>query len=323
MKAQRISVTGSIGRTLSSVILRADGKKLLAKGRVISEEDVRSLENECLNEVSVAQLGEGELGELDAVSQLADKIGQGALEARLAAGGRAKLFTTEPCCVLVNEEVLNQINSRPSMVVATTRNFTWAAQGIQVAVVKSAPFVVPRTDFKALLSIVQERGPILEARPIRSPTVAVLYTDPVDGERARQLFENSTRKRLSRFGASASASLSSVEEESAVAHSLQHALATKPTAVLIASTTAPAGPGDVIGRALVRAGCEIECFLAPLEPGCLLLLGYVGHVPIVCAPGSFRPAGPNGVDRLLPPMLAGYRVSKWEVAGLGHGGLLV
>jgi len=125
--------------------------------------------------------------------EIASKIGCGAIEVRLAPGGRAKLFTTEPCCVLVNEEVLNQINSRPGMVVATARNFTWAGQGIQIAVVKSSPFVVPKTDFEILMSFVQERGPILEARPIRSPTVAVLYTDPVDGKRARQLFENSTR----------------------------------------------------------------------------------------------------------------------------------
>jgi molybdenum cofactor cytidylyltransferase len=28
------------------------------------------------------------------------------------------------------------------------------------------------------------------------------------------------------------------------------------------------------------------------------------------------------VDLTLPPMLARYRVSGWEVASLGHGGLL-
>jgi len=31
---------------------------------------------------------------------------------------------------------------------------------------------------------------------------------------------------------------------------------------------------------------------------------------------------PNVVDLVLPPMLARYRVSGWEVACLGHGGLL-
>jgi molybdenum cofactor cytidylyltransferase len=116
--------------------------------------------------------------------------------------------------------------------------------------------------------------------------------------------------------------LSSVEKESAVTESLQNLLRIKPTAVLIASTTAPAGSDDVIGRSLVRVGCQIERFLAPVEPGNLFLLGYKDAVPIVSAPGCFHSVRRNIVDVMLPPMLARYRVSAWEIAALGHGGLL-
>jgi hypothetical protein len=28
------------------------------------------------------------------------------------------------------------------------------------------------------------------------------------------------------------------------------------------------------------------------------------------------------LDLILPPMLARYRLNDWEIAGLGHGGLL-
>jgi molybdenum cofactor cytidylyltransferase len=59
-----------------------------------------------------------------------------------------------------------------------------------------------------------------------------------------------------------------------------------------------------------------------VEPGNLLLLGYKEEIPIVSAPGCFRSAKPNVVDLILPPMLARYRVSGWEVACMGHGGLL-
>ena len=53
-----------------------------------------------------------------------------------------------------------------------------------------------------------------------------------------------------------------------------------------------------------------------------VLLGYKDDVPVVSAPGCFRSAKPNIVDLVLPPMLARYRVSGWEIACLGHGGLL-
>jgi molybdopterin biosynthesis enzyme len=107
-----------------------------------------------------------------------------------------------------------------------------------------------------------------------------------------------------------------------VAHSLEHLVRAKPTVILVASTTSPAGPDDVIGRAMTHIGCHIERFLAPVEPGNLFLLGYKDDFPILSSPGCFRSARPNVLDLVLPPLLARYRVSGWEVACLGHGGLL-
>jgi molybdenum cofactor cytidylyltransferase len=218
---------------------------------------------------------------------------------------------------------MKQINCTASVAIATALNFGYAKAGQRIATVKSAPFAVAQAQLEAVVSILKERGPILQARPIRSPSVAVLYSDVTSGDRARQLFENIMRQRLERFNLAPNYSLSSIEEEMAVAKSLQHLLKMKPTTILIASTTAPAGPEDVVGRALARIGCHLERFLAPVEPGNLLMLNYKDDVPIVSAPGCFRSAKPNVVDLILPAMLARYRVSGWEVACLGHGGLLI
>ncbi len=130
------------------------------------------------------------------------------------------------------------------------------------------------------------------------------------------------RQRLERLNAAPSFVLNAVEEESAVSRALVQMLRSKPSGILIASTTAPAGPEDVIGRAMARVECHIEKFLVPVEPGNLMLLGYKDDVPIVAAPGCFRSARNNVVDLVLPPMLSRYRLSGWELASLGHGGLL-
>ena len=275
-----------------------------------------------MNQVWVTELEEGEVGEDDAVMQVASEIGCGTLEIRLAAGGRANLFTTEPCCVLVDDELLKQINCTASMAIATSINFSYARSGQRVATVKSTPFAVDRQELEAMISIVKERGPILQARPIRAPAVAILYSDPVNGERARQLFENIMRQRLNHIGTSASF-CPLVGRGGGRCGALPTAsLAFQANRRLDRIHHRPAGPDDVIGRAMVRAGCHIERFLAPVEPGNLFLLGYKDDVPIVSAPGCFRSAKPNIVDLMLPPMLARYRVSGWEVACLGHGGLL-
>jgi molybdenum cofactor cytidylyltransferase len=322
MRAQTVEVKNSNGRILCCTVFRSGGKKLLAMGHVISEEDIRVLESEGMDKVWVTELEDGEVGEDDAVCMIASEMGCGCFEIRIAAGGRANLVATENCCVLVDDELLKQLNCTASVVISTSLNFSYAMAGQRIATVKSAPFAVACEQLDTLVSILRERGPILQARPVRSPAIGVLYTDPVSGERAKQLFEAIMRQRLERFGVTPNYALACCEEETAVGRSLQHLTRSKPSVILVASTTAPAGPEDVIGRAMARAGGHIERFLAPVEPGNLLLLSYKDEIPIMSAPGCFRSAKPNVIDLLLPPLLARYRVTGWEVACLGHGGLL-
>lgn len=322
MRAQTVDVKSSTGRILCCTVFRPGGKKLLAKGHIISDEDVRVLESEGMDRIWVTELEDGEVSEDDAVCSVASEMGCGSFEIRLAAGGRANLLATEKCCVLVDDELLKQINCTASVVIATALNFSFAVPGQRISTVKSAPFAVSAAQLEAVTGILKERGPILQARPIRTPSVGVLYSDPVNGDRARQLFENIMRQRLERFGVGPNFVLSCVEEEESVTRSLQHLLRSKPSVILVASTTAPAGPEDVVGRALGRIGSHMERFLAPVEPGNLLMLAYKDEVPIISAPGCFRSAKANVVDLILPPLLARYRVSGWEVACLGHGGLL-
>ncbi len=322
MRARIIHVKQSKGRTLLSTIVRPDGRKVLPKGHLIREEDARMLESEGLIEVWVTELEEGEVGEDHAVLEIAGAIACGSVEVRIAAGGRANLVTTEQACVLVDDALLKEINGGASFAIATSRNFSCLNARQRVATVNSVPFAVVGQDLAEVMDILKGKGPIIQARAIRTPAVGVLYCDPFNGDRARELFESIMLRRLSRFAITGSLVVSSLEEEAAVARALRTLLDAQPTCVIIASTTAPAGPDDVVGRAMIGAGCKIERFMAPVEPGNLLLLGYKEDTPIVSAPGCFRSAKWNVLDVILPPLLARYRLSARDIAGLGHGGLL-
>jgi molybdenum cofactor cytidylyltransferase len=322
MKTQTIEVVESAGRVLSSAIFRPGGRKLMAKGHVLREDDIRTLQMEGLRQIIVAQLEEDDVSEDEAVSGIAAEMACGSCEIQLAAGGRANIVATEDCCVLVDEDLLKQVNCTSGLVVATSLNFSHVRAGQRIATVKSAPFAISRADFEGSLAMVRERGPIMQARPMRGVSIAVLYCDIVNGDRARVQFESVVRHKLERFGIHSHASISVLENEEHVSRGLQHLLRSQPSALLVASTTSPAGPDDIVGRAMSLIGCQMERFLAPVEPGNLLLMGYKDDIPVVAAPGCFRSLKPNVVDLLMPPLAARYRVSTWEIACLGHGGLL-
>src|SRR5258705_5594346 len=122
MRAQTVDVKSSTGRILCCTVFRPGGKKLLAKGHVISDEDIRVLESEGMESIWVTELEIGEVGEDEAVCAVASEMGCGAFEIRVAAGGRADLFATEKCCVLVDHELLRPINFPASVLIPTAPN---------------------------------------------------------------------------------------------------------------------------------------------------------------------------------------------------------
>src|SRR6202051_967060 len=262
MRAQTIEIQTSAGRILSSAVFRPGGKKLLAKGHILRAEDVRVLQSEGMERIWVTELEEGEVPEDEAVCAIAGEMACGSYEIQLAPGGRANLIATENCCVLVDDELLRRVNCTSGVVIATTLNFSFAMAGQRIATVKSAPFAVAGTDFDVLLSMLRECGPIMQARPIQSAGVGVLYCDPGNGDRARSLFESVLRQKLERFGVRSHTGLAVLENEEHISRGLQHLLRTKPSVILVASTTAPAGPDDAVGRAMAKIGCPIERFLA-------------------------------------------------------------
>lgn len=322
MHIQTIDITASTGRILSSAVFRPGGRKLLAKGHILREEDVRVLLSEGMKEIWVTVLDENEVSEDEVVCAIAGEMACGSYEAQVVAGGRANLIASEDCCVLVDEDLLRQVNCTSGLVIASLLNFTFAAAGQRIATIKSAPFAVAQSDFEGCREMLRNHGPILQARPVRGANIGVLYCDPLSADRAKTLFEPVVRQKLERFGLRSHLNLSVLETEEQVAAGIKRLLLSRPAAILIASTTAPAGPDDAVGRAMERVGCRIERFLAPVEPGNLLLMGYHDGTPVLSVPGCFRSLKPNVVDLLMPPMMSRYQISTWEVACLGHGGLL-
>ena len=80
---------------------------------------------------------------------------------------------------------------------------------------------------------------------------------------------------------------------------------------------------DVIPAAIRLAGGEVVQVGMPVDPGNLLVLGKVGNVHIVGAPGCARSPKENGFDWVLDRILAGEQPTSQDISGLGVGGLLM
>jgi molybdenum cofactor cytidylyltransferase len=93
--------------------------------------------------------------------------------------------------------------------------------------------------------------------------------------------------------------------------------------VIVFGASAIADRRDVIPAALTGIGGAIEHFGMPVDPGNLLLIGNAGGVPVLGAPGCARSPVENGFDWVLMRLLAGLKVTRAELTGMGVGGLLM
>jgi molybdenum cofactor cytidylyltransferase len=148
MRALTLDVQQSAGRILCCTIFRPGGRKLLAKGHVLSDEDIRLLQTEGMRQVWVTELEDGEIGEDEAVMAVAEAMCCGAVEIRLAAGGRANLIATQDACALVDDELLKQNNCTSSIVIATVSNYRYVRSSERIATIKSAPFAVAKAQLE-------------------------------------------------------------------------------------------------------------------------------------------------------------------------------
>jgi molybdenum cofactor cytidylyltransferase len=93
--------------------------------------------------------------------------------------------------------------------------------------------------------------------------------------------------------------------------------------VIVFGASAIADRRDVIPAAITGLGGGIDHFGMPVDPGNLLLIGHAGGRPVLGAPGCARSPVENGFDWVLMRLLAGLKVNRAELTGMGVGGLLM
>ena len=167
-------------------------------------------------------------------------------------------------------------------------------------------------------------GPLVRVAPFK-PLEAALISTSLPGTKPTLLDKNraALEERLSAIGSRLVFEQRTAHEAGALATAIASAKAKGADPILVFGASAITDRRDAIPAAIEKAGGHILHFGMPVDPGNLLLLAYKDDVPIVSAPGCFRSAKPNVVDMVLPPLLARYHVTGWEIACLGHGGLLV
>nr|WP_310522795.1 NTP transferase domain-containing protein [Polymorphobacter sp.] len=288
------------------------------KGRILTAADITAAAMSGLQQLVIARLSPGDIGEDDAAAHLASTLAGPGLAVLPAAHGRANIAAQSAGILTLDPAMVAAVNAcDESLTLATLAPQSRVNTGEIVATIKVIRYAVAAD---ALAAATATATPIALAA-FRRLTIALLSTT-LDGTSDKLLTktEHVTRNRVESTGC-AMITLPHCRHETAT---LAAALANLPSAdiLLIAGASATVDRGDVIPAAIIAAGGHVERLGMPVDPGNLLCLGSIAGKPVIGLPGCARSPKRNGFDIVLERLVAGIPVTSHDIAMMGAGGLL-
>jgi molybdopterin biosynthesis enzyme len=272
----------------------------------------------------VGALEDGDVHEDDAARRLALACMREGVTTSDASGGRVNLLSAFGGLVKVGAEALRQVNLIDGLTVATLRHDTLAAANKIVATIKVIPFAVPEADIARAEVICGAHSGIVGVRALRSLQVGVILAgSEASKARVMKAFAPAIRARVEELGSNVRDVVYVPHQSQAIANAIELLRLANTELIMIAGETSIMDREDVTPRGIVQAGGVIEHYGAPVEPGNLLLLAYLGDIPVVGAPGCVRSRETNVVDLILPRLLAGERLRREDIVEFADGGLLL
>jgi molybdenum cofactor cytidylyltransferase len=321
-----ILLNDAVGKLVAHNITGPDGVRLLHKGKVLAAADIEVLRAHDLSHVYAAWLDPGDVDENTAALRTASLICGGNIEASRAAAGRVNLKASSPGVLRIDVARLTAINECDGITVATIPTNTYITPHKTIAIVKIIPFAVPESDLLTVAHLASAGGPLLHIDVLETHTVGlILYGSPALRDKLAADFAPLT-DRITALGSEVYRAdfidMGNPHIEQVLAEALEQMRRIGVKLILLAGETAVMHRNDMIPRAVEQSGGTIESVGVPVEPGNLMMLAYLGDVPVLSAPSCARSARPNVVDQVIPRLLVGEHLTRTDIIALAHGGLL-
>jgi len=326
MKFEPVPLSAAKGMIMGHNVAGTDGRRLVRKGKPLSDDDLDALRALGRTSVYVALLEEDDVDENTAARRVAKAVCGPGLSIAGGSVGRTNLLSIETGLLRVDVDRLMQINECNGITLATLRNHSPIHERQIVATIKIIPYAVPESILSRVEAIADEGRPIVRVDALAFHSVGMILSGSKSIQQKLTADFSPLRERVENLGSSVIrtdfVALDDEADEVALADVLGQQLASGIRLILLAGETAIMDEHDIVPRAVGRVGGHVESTGAPVDPGNLLMLAYIGDVPVIGAPGCARSKKVNIVDWILPRLLAGDRLTHRDIVELGHGGLL-
>ncbi|ASS76783.1 molybdopterin-binding protein [Tumebacillus algifaecis] len=322
---KEVRVQDAIGMRLAHDLTRiVPGEfkgRLFKKGHLIAEEDIPALLDIGKEHIYILQLTAGELHEDDAALRMGAALAGEQMTFGEPHEGKVVLKANQQGLLKVDVERLFAINMIDEIAVVAKQTDTVLAPGDKIVGLRAIPLTVAEEKVEQVERIAAD-GAVFSIKPFQRMKVGVVTTgSEVLNGRIEDKFGPRVREKLERFG-------SEVIEQKIVGDRLEDIAQAivefqqNGADLVLCTGGMSVDPDDRTPGAIKRVATEVVSYGMPVLPGSMMMLAYREGMPIFGLPGCVIFDDFTSFDILLPRVLAGEKVTRAEVARLGHGGLL-
>ena len=302
--------------------VRADSLTI-KKGMPLSAADISALTDAGIETVLVARIEDGDVME-DAVAEaVAARLAGDGVDVMAPLAGRCNLHARNAGVVTIDAARIDALNgSGDGVVTGTVAPFEVVEPGRALATIKVIPYALPKDRLDALDALAGE-APAIAVHAFRPRAVGLVLTR-VAGNKESLLdkAEAVIAARLETYGSRLAHQARTGHHVADLAAAIDDMRREGADLILILGGASTSDQGDVVPAAIEDAGGDIDLFGIPVDPGNLFVSARLGEIPVLGLPGCARSPQSNGVDLILPRVLADLDVSPGVLLAMGVGGLM-
>ena len=291
------------------------------RGHLIRPQDVDRLRDLGKENIAALELGPGWVHEDDAAHRLATAAAGAGIALSAPSEGKVNLVATSDGLLKIAVERLNSINAIPDIMMATLHTHQLITAGQVVAGTRIIPLTIKEEKLQAAEKHCGPRNPVVAVKPLRPHRVGLITTgSEVYHERIKDRFGPVVMEKIAALGSHMLRQIYVPDDIPMTVAAIEALIAEGAQIVLITGGMS-VDPDDLTPGSIRASGADVMTYGAPVLPGAMFMLAYLGGVPIIGLPGCVMYHQTSIFDLLLPRILAGERLARADIIALGHGGL--
>ncbi|MBN2402120.1 MAG: molybdopterin-binding protein [Spirochaetes bacterium] len=310
-----------IGHDMTQIMPGKSKGPAFRKGHVVTREDISRLLDMGKENIFVLESADGMVHEDDAAGRIVRAITGNGFTHSLPKEGKIELFAEYDGLLKINVQALKDINLLPDVMLATIHTNQRVKKGDIIAGTRIIPLIISEENLKIIEKKCADYYPVIEVKPFRNLEVGIVTTgNEVYSGRIKDGFGPVLIKKIKAYGSSVLEQLFASDSIEMITDSINSLIGKGATAIAVTGGMS-VDPDDVTPAAIRKTGADIVAYGAPVLPGAMFMLAYLGDIPIMGLPGAVLYYKTTVFDLVFPRILAGERLTREDIAHYAHGGL--